>query len=462
MSAVKTILLAAVMVTLSRCTTYGRSTISSSASEPDWSLLRHTADPSVRANLVHSLASTVDPIVLIRRLDIEPDPSIRRALILSLGQYSGAQIATGTRIRLTNTLLRWYRDDPDAGVHAAIDWLLRPSHQGERPRLLDWGQRDALASIDRELAGRPTGSREWYVNGDGLTMVVIRTPGVFQMGSPANEVGRNPASDSPDEASHSTRVPRSYAIANREVTVGQFRRFLEARPEVARRFAYAGSPGRMEQVLKTFSPDADGPQIAVTWYEAAMFCNWLSEREGLPQSEWVYPVRDEDIKHGMQMPSDYLRRRGYRLPTEAEWEFAARSGTTTSRFFGSSDSLLAEYAWYSKHPPKAKGDPVDPHDPQRTWQVGQLKPNDFGLFDIYGNVWEWTQDRIKPYPVGNVTHDDVEDDLLVVSDSSARGRRGGAFPYEAAMMRSAERGTVTAYPFLRRDNVGFRVARTGA
>lgn len=103
--------------------------------------------------------------------------------------------------------------------------------------------------------------------------------------------------------------------------------------------------------------------------------------------------------------------------------------------------------------------PIDPSDPKRTAPVGRLKPNPFGLFDIYGNVWEWTQSRVLQFPAGGV-HIDLEDETLVVLDSAARVRRGGGFPYEAAMMRSAARGTVTAFPFQRRDNVGFRVART--
>ena len=309
----------------------------------------------------------------------------------------------------------------------------------------------AKAPVQSRVADRLIGP-------EGVALTLIRGPVEFQMGSPESEVGRQPASDSPDETWHIARIPRSFAIGTHEVTVAQFRRFLHDHPEVKAGHAYAENPGRMAEVMQRFSPDENGPQIAVTWYEAAMFCNWLSARAGLPRSEWVYPASMSDIKAGMRMPADYLRRTGYRLPTEAEWEYAARAGTATSRFFGNSDSLLSRYAWYSRNPPRAKNDAVDPNDPQRTYPVGRLSANPFGLFDIYGNVWEWTQSRLEAYPAS--LHVDMEDDMLVVTDSAARGRRGGAFSYGAAFARSAARGTVGAYPFVRRDNVGFRVART--
>lgn len=306
--------------------------------------------------------------------------------------------------------------------------------------------------------GRPLGAGDALTSREGQTLVVVHGPVEFAMGSPEGERGRKPASDSPDERLHTARIPRSYAIATHEVTVAQFQRFLDANPEVQPRHTYPTEPGQMEEVMRRFSPDPEMPQIAVTWYEAAMYCNWLSARDGLPETEWVYPVRMSDIGPGMQLPPDYLRRRGYRLPTEAEWENAVRAGTSTSRFFGESDSLLGEYAWYSRRPPRAKNDPVDPADPQRTSPVGRLKPNPLGLFDVYGNVWEWTQSRLVDHPAG--LHIDREDEVLVVSDSVSRVRRGGAFPYGSAFARSAARGTVSAFPWVRRDNVGFRVART--
>jgi len=122
--------------------------------------------------------------------------------------------------------------------------------------------------------------------------------------------------------------------------------------------------------------------------------------------------------------------------------------------------MLGEYAWYSKNPPKRRTDPVDLADPQRTYPVGQLKPNDFGFFDVYGNVWEWCQDRMQQHSSGDTLTDDEEDKVLLVSDGQACSRRGGAFAYEAAAQRSADRGTRNAFPMLHRDNVGFRVVRT--
>jgi formylglycine-generating enzyme required for sulfatase activity len=423
-----------------------------------WPLLRHSSDPSLRTFLIHGLGRMrAGPAVIIRRLDAERDVSARRALILSLGEFTGEQLSASQRLSLISKLLRWYRDDPDAGIHAAIDWLLRYGKQGETPRKLDWQQTDKLDVIDRELAGRPVGRRNWYVTKQGHTMIIIRGPVEFVMGAPEYEPGRTP-----DETQHRVRIPRSLSIANKEVTVAQFQRFLQANPTLEQRYQDpTKNPTRGSRVMQTFSPDDECPQIAMTWYEAAQYCNWLSKEEGIPESEWCYPTDLNQIRDGMELPRDYLRRTGYRMLTEAEWELASRADATTSRFYGYSEELLREYAWYSRNPPKSKSDPPDPNDPQRTWPVGQLKPNDFGLFDIYGNVWEWVQDRWQKYRSDNAVRGDMEDPVLKVVDAQARTRRGGSFSYEAAVMRSAHRGSPNAYfPMQRRDNVGFRVART--
>ncbi|HJU72178.1 MAG TPA: SUMF1/EgtB/PvdO family nonheme iron enzyme [Gemmatimonadaceae bacterium] len=372
--------------------------------------------------------------------------------LVRLGDLAEGQLPA-PRDSLASLLLRRYRDDPDPGVHGAIAWVLRHSRRGEVPRPMDWRAAAAIRRIDSSLAGEAPGERHWYVTRELQTMVIIQGPVEFVMGSPADEVGR-----SEDEQQHRTRIPRSFAIGSTEVTRAEFGRFLDATPAAKRAHTFHDDPERMADVLRRFSPDPDGPQIAVTWYEAAMYCNWLSAREGIPPSQWVYPASIDSIVPGMRLPNDYLRRTGYRLPTEAEWEYAARSGTTTARFFGDDLALLKEYAWHRSRVPRSKDDPVPPGDPVRTWPVGQLKPNGLGLFDIYGNVWEWVQDRRTPYPVG--PHVDLEDSVLVVRDSDGRVRRGGSFSYEPAMQRSAHRGTTGAFPSQRRDNVGFRIART--
>jgi formylglycine-generating enzyme required for sulfatase activity len=278
---------------------------------------------------------------------------------------------------------------------------------------------------------------------EGHTMVVLAGD-TFMMGSPVTERGR-----AVEEVLHRVTIPRTFAIAKTETTNTQFSRFLAAVPEYAAMWKAAatnrfGNPPRFQQ----FSRTPDSPQVAVSWYDAARYCNWLSQQAGLPMSECVYPEY-MDATDGFELPAAYLHRTGYRLPTEAEWEYAARAGTTTSRHFGDDESLLPQYAWYDATTRK-----------ERAFPVAQLLPNQWGLYDMLGNVWEWTFDRRRPYPSEGSVRDDVEDSVLRVSNDVARTRRGGSFAYDWTTVRSAHRGDVTYFPNQIRDNVGFRVART--
>jgi formylglycine-generating enzyme required for sulfatase activity len=275
-------------------------------------------------------------------------------------------------------------------------------------------------------------------------VMVVIPGGDFLMGSPPTERGR-----SDDEVQHRVRIPRTFAIATTEVTNEQYSRFLTAVPEYAAVWraetARFGNPPRYAEYSRT----PDSPQVAVSWYDAARYCNWLSEQAGIPKEQWVYPeviVPEE----GIILPADYLHRTGYRLPTEAEWEYAARANTTTSRHFGDDDALLSKHAWFDGNTMRS-----------RTFPVAQLLPNQWGLFDMLGNVWEWTFDRRRPYPTAGTTREDTEDlSALRVSNDVARTRRGGSFSYEWFTVRSAHRGDVTYFPNQTRDSVGFRVART--
>lgn len=289
-------------------------------------------------------------------------------------------------------------------------------------------------------AGQQTGLRS-YAGPNGHLMVVV--PGSeFIMGSPASEPGRSEV-----ETQHRVRIRRAYAIATTEVTNEQFARFLLAVPYYGARWR-AATAARFKDRLAIYSRTPDSPQVGVSWYDAAQYCNWLSGEAGLPKDQWVYP-ENSDPARGLELPPDYLHRTGYRLPTEAEWEYAARAGTATSWYFGSDSSQLSRYGWYDANTHR-----------ERMYPVAQLLPNQWGLFDMAGNAWEWTFDRRRPYPSDDHVTDDAEDSILRVSNDVARTRRGGSFAYEWFTLRSAHRGDTTYFPNQTRDGVGFRVART--
>jgi serine/threonine protein kinase/formylglycine-generating enzyme required for sulfatase activity len=405
-----------------------------------WPLLRHSEDPSLRSYLTHDLARRGTALgAVVARLETESDVSARRALILALGEF--AEISPTEEARLLPQLLDWYENDPDPGIHSAIDWLLRHGQKGNAARAHDWKQEYRLSEVDRKLArlsptSLPAGRRNWFVTpGQSLTMTVIRGPQEFLIGTPIF----NPNDINWNEYPHRVRIPRSFAIAAKEVTVAQFRRFLDDTPKVKQKHTY--------QELK--SPVPEGPILEVTWFQAAQFCNWLSRQDGIPRDQWCYPDAGE-LDYGAVLPDDYLQRTGYRLPTEAEWEFASRAGATTSRFYGTAEDMLKEYAWFSKN------------SNTRTFPVGQLKPNDLGLFDIYGNAMEWCQDEGDKYPRLSAdqvrTDAEVRGDDLKITRAQPRVLRGGSFFYLGRSVRSAFRDYYR--PNAGIMYVGIRPART--
>jgi len=265
--------------------------------------------------------------------------------------------------------------------------------------------------------------RGWYVNGQGQTMVVIPGPIEFVMGSPPTEADRSKA-----ESQHKARIGRTFALAATPVTIGQYRKFAPG---------YAVG----DAMPPVYTRMADLPAVGINWYMAAAYCNWLSEEEGIPQGQWCYEIKGNEI---LLKPS-YLSLSGYRLPTEAELEYSTRAGAMTSRYFGETEDLLPKYVWYVKN------------SREKTWRVGSLKPNDFGLFDIEGNVFTWCQESYREYPLGEDITDDKEDKLVVVN-THPRVLRGGSFACLASDLRSAFRNYFQ--PSARYVSLGFRAART--
>ena len=397
------------------------------ATDAVWPLLKHRPDPRARSNVIHWLSPlAVDPEIIIRRFDDESDVTIRRALLLALGEFTEAQLPPVNRSSLTEKLFAVYESNPDPGLHGAAEWLLTRWQQ--QARLSE--SLEKLKETEQQLLNRrDSEGRHWYVSTLGQTFVIVDA-GAFDMGTPITEAGHQV-----HEIQHRHQIDRRFAIAATEVTQAQFERFRSERPEVPR--------FNLEDFVKT----DDSPQVAVDWYDAAAYCNWLSEKEGISKDQWCYEPNDENkFAAGMKPKPKHLELIGYRLPTEAEWEFACRAETVTSRYYGVAEDLLSRYAWFTTN------------SENKLWPVSRLKPNDFGLFDMLGNTFEWCEDRY-PTPTTAKPGELVEDagDETPLGEQ-ARILRGGSFNSPLRGVRSGSRSA--HQPKNRYNFTGFRPART--
>jgi formylglycine-generating enzyme required for sulfatase activity len=387
----------------------------------------------VRSYLIHRLSALgAEAGAILQRLDEEPDLTVRRALLLSLGEYGAEGLPAASRPAVLAKVQALYRSEEDPGLHAAAEWLLRQWRQEAWLKQVneEWGKdREGREKRLAKIQGLVKKDRErtpprWYVNGQGQTMVVIPGPVEFRMGSPVTEEGRG------SETQHQRRIGRSFALAAKAVTKEQYLRFQP-------KFSHS-------QMMRY--PDPTCPIGGVVWYEAAAYCNWLSKEEGIAEEQWCY---ETDLQGRVtKLKENYLSLTGYRLPTEAEVEYATRAGAVTSRHYGETEELLERYGWYFKN------------GKERTWPVGSKKPNDLGLFDLHGSVYTWCQERYKgAYPTskGDERIEDKEDDLSIKS-TDYRVLRGGSFLNQASLVRSAFRSRIV--PTYRGDLVGFRPART--
>jgi len=291
----------------------------------------------------------------------------------------------------------WRDSGEDAATPGSSDLadtvpLTRSSTKTESPAL-------AIAPFDVKQAKQH--QQAWAVhlgtpvettNSIGMKLKLIPA-GEFQMGSPDS------GSDARDreKPQHLVQITKPFYLGVYEITQQQYEKVMGKNP--------------------TRFKGAKNPVDSMTWTEAVEFCRRLSE---LPEEKAAGHV--------------------YRLPTEAEWEYSCRAGTTTKYSLGDSDSQLGEYAWFEKN----SGDTTHP--------VGQKKVNSWGLCDMHGNVWEWCQDWYGSYPSGSVT------DPQGPKSGSRRSLRGGAFNYQPSHVRSAVRDY--ALPGGRATVFGFRVART--
>lgn len=246
------------------------------------------------------------------------------------------------------------------------------------------------------------------------------TGGTFLMGSPETENWRGE-----DETQHTVTVS-DFAMCVHEVTQEEYEKIVGSNPS-----SFIGG---------------DFPVDSVSWLEAVNYCNLRSEEEGLSP---VYQIDGENVTWDRTA-------NGYRLPTEAEWEYACRAGTVTP--FNTETSISAEEANYYGHYPYeieenyfSQGNlQTKPGEyRQTTVTVRSFAPNSWGLYDMHGNVGEWVWDYYGGYPVGEVT------DPVGPENGTLRVNRGGGWNDFAKNMRSAYRATAPQEQ--QRFNVGIRL-----
>jgi serine/threonine protein kinase/formylglycine-generating enzyme required for sulfatase activity len=358
--------------------------------------------------------------------------SLRSGMCAALGLLPAT--SAKERDALSATLAELYQSSTDTGTHSAAAWAL-----------LAWG----LPLPPTESTSDPLPGHRWHVNRQGMTMIEIPA-GKFEMGWLWEGDGALA------ENFKESTIDWPFLLCDREVTIEQFQRFADDNSN-----PMSDKPIEWQGVHKFSGQTSDCPVQKVSWYDAISFCNWLSKQEG---KQPCYSRRRKEIvlaeTNRLGAATELVERDrwecdfncdGYRLPTEEEWEYACRAGSGGAFCFGDDDSRLPDYAWYVSN------------SRSRSWTGGRKLPNDWGLFDMHGNVWEWCWD---PYADRNI-YNSLRD------PRTYRVLRGGAYDSRPTEVRSAFRtGSPPAFreywdtpkgmimPSHRPGTIGFRVART--
>ncbi len=278
------------------------------------------------------LASHVQPV---------DDAGFRSGVCNALGgadiSDETAEEANDRKARWEPLLQAWHQESADAVVHSATGWLLRV-----------WNMR--LPSLERSPANH------WREIETGITL--LRLP-------------RSPGS----------ATAADHWMSDCEITVAQFRQMINDKA-YAKQFPLE-VPSDWAGENSTVGPTAEHPAQFISWYDAVAFCNWLSRKSGLSPYYELSGEKEESFGELFDVWRTIDGANGYRLPTEPEWELACNGGAATRYWFGNDASLLGRYAVYSVN------------SGSNTAVVGSKPCNDWGLFDMHGNVYEWCQDRFS-------------------------------------------------------------------
>jgi formylglycine-generating enzyme required for sulfatase activity len=370
---------------------------------------------------------------LAKAIDDELDGDTRSGLCLAMGGISLNQLDERERLAWQPTLQEWHAHKPDGSTHSASGWLI------EKWKL-------ELPPLSRN--GRPTTGREWWYAWERLTFLRV-SPGTF-----IRKKTGYPKWHQVVELTH------DYWLSDREITVSLYRDFVNDQSyPIEQKPAYDRLRGISHDVRD--KELASHPKLFVNWFEAVMFCNWLSTKlnlhpyyevrqtidtvpEVLTEFEELYmPEKKKLTRQIVSVSVKTLANDGIRLPTEAEWEYACQAGTTTRHSAGYDYRDVADYSWFR-----------DAYTPVEYFKFCAWKRcNGWGFFDMHGNAKEWCADWYGEYcDAGPVK------DPQGPSHGEYRVIRGNSFGDDLWTVNSSERGM--SLPTNREVDAGFRIARS--
>lgn len=387
---------------------------------------------------------------------------IRYALLLAIGEYAPSQVPSARREALVKQVADWYANDPSSGVHGASGWLLR--HLGEKEIADRVDQTSVPYSPEREwftlaITVTPTpppkpkekpvaesGGRESATTKAGDTgaskgeessqpekppaeplpaktfyyTFIVFPDGEYTIGSVVDEPDRDK-----DEVRHPVKLTRPFALLDREIT---WEELITFKPFYSR-------------FMQQADAQLGGAGAAADWYDAVGFCRWLGQQSRLSESGQAYAAPnslDKEQYPREPTPGPTSALRDFHLATEAEWEVGSRAGARTTYGFGSEASLLERFGWFMDNSGRRA------HPPR------ELRPSLRGLYDLHGNLIEWTHDWYGNYGIEAFT------DPLGAKKGEYRVLRGGSWKDDAAYCRPANRFPYD--PTGRAHIIGFRLA----
>jgi formylglycine-generating enzyme required for sulfatase activity len=410
---------------------------------------------------------TIDTLLDLLAIPSVSEGYARYALLLAIGEYAPSDIPASRRDALVKQLADWYANDPSSGVHGASGWLLRNIGENEIATRVD--QSPVPYSPDREWftlaitvkptpppkpkpeekeegAEPPEGKQEESDTNKTepnepetppeplppktfYYTFIVHPKGEYTIGSVTDQLDREK-----DEVRHTVTLTRPFALLDREIT---FDELIAFSPQ------FAG-------FMHGYDATPKDAGFGAHWYDSVSFCRWLGNEMGLQEADQCYPDSDTMDKEQYPRepnpevnwaPRDWpldLSKRGFRLPTESEWEVMARGGSRTSYGYGSEVALLDRFGWFNEN----SGKKVHPGREKR--------PSVRGLYDLHGNLYEWTHDWQGAFGASPQT------DPLGAKTGTLRVNRGGGWDDDAASCRTAYRIIVS--PTNRNTYYGFRLA----